>query len=64
MIGYPPSEGKITLWVVQAMSYLSVHDLSVHTKQEGVVQDDSYEDNYGRNGTVPGLMLGPFTNLR
>ncbi|KAI0279457.1 hypothetical protein BGY98DRAFT_933236 [Russula aff. rugulosa BPL654] len=40
----------------------NVHDLSVHTKQEGVVQDDSYEDNYGRDGTVPGLMLGPSTN--
>jgi hypothetical protein len=64
MIGYAPSEGKITLRVVQGMSYLSVHGLSVHTKQEGVVQDDSYEDNYGRDGTVPGLMLGPSTNPR
>ena len=64
MIGYPPSEGKITLRVVQVMSYLSVHDLSVHTKQEGDFQDDSYEDNCGRNGTVPGLILGPSTKPR
>ncbi|KAF8492816.1 hypothetical protein F5888DRAFT_1891634 [Russula emetica] len=27
-------------------------------EQEGVVQDDSYEHNFGRNGNGPGLMLG------
>jgi hypothetical protein len=62
MIGYPPSKVNITRRAVQAGV---LHDTRVHAKQEGVVaQDDSYEHNFGRNSTWPGLMLGSYTKSR